>query len=98
MDRLAEHCRRIGALGGSVRSEKKAHAARMNAKKPRPRKPKVDDRTEDTAALMLSQIAEFVSPFAEKDEDTTLKCVLRVLDEYYRLKAAEVQWYLEKKL
>jgi hypothetical protein len=33
---LAEHCRRIAKLGGSVKSEKKAAAARANASKPRP--------------------------------------------------------------
>jgi hypothetical protein len=33
---LAEHCRRIAKLGGSVKSEKKTAAARANACKPRP--------------------------------------------------------------
>jgi hypothetical protein len=33
---LREHCREIGKLGGSVKSEKKAAAARANASKPRP--------------------------------------------------------------
>ena len=34
---LREHCRAIGKLGGAVRSEKKAQAARENASKPRPK-------------------------------------------------------------
>jgi hypothetical protein len=34
---LREHCREIGALGGAAKSEKKAEAARRNAKKPRPK-------------------------------------------------------------
>jgi hypothetical protein len=36
-DRLTLHCRRIAALGGSAKSEKKATAARANARKPRPK-------------------------------------------------------------
>ena len=42
-DRLTLHCRRIGALGGAVRSEKKAAAARLNAQKPRPKARKIKD-------------------------------------------------------
>jgi hypothetical protein len=34
---LQEHCRRIAALGGAKKSEKKAQAARENARKPRPK-------------------------------------------------------------
>jgi len=34
---LREHCREIAKLGGSVKSEKKAQAARENARKPRPK-------------------------------------------------------------
>jgi hypothetical protein len=34
---LREHCREIGKLGGAVKSEKKAEAARWNACKPRPK-------------------------------------------------------------
>ena len=34
---LAEHCRRIASLGGKARSERKAAAARENAKRPRPK-------------------------------------------------------------
>jgi hypothetical protein len=34
---LAEHCQRIAKLGGAVKSEKKAQAARENARKPRPK-------------------------------------------------------------
>jgi hypothetical protein len=34
---LREHCREIGRLGGSAKSEKKAEAARRNASKPRPK-------------------------------------------------------------
>jgi hypothetical protein len=33
---LKEHCARIAKLGGAARSEKKAQAARLNARKPRP--------------------------------------------------------------
>jgi len=36
----------MGKKGGSARSEKKAAAARLNAKKPRPRKPKPDTNAE----------------------------------------------------
>jgi hypothetical protein len=45
-DRLTLHCRRIAALGGSARSEKKAAAARENARKPRPKARKVNDLSE----------------------------------------------------
>jgi hypothetical protein len=34
---LREHCARIAKLGGAVKSEKKAEAARQNASKPRPK-------------------------------------------------------------
>jgi hypothetical protein len=34
---LREHCREIGRLGGSAKSEKKAEAARRNASLPRPK-------------------------------------------------------------
>jgi hypothetical protein len=34
---LREHCREMGKLGGAVKSEKKAEAARRNACKPRPK-------------------------------------------------------------
>jgi hypothetical protein len=34
---LREHCREIGKLGGAAKSEKKAEAARQNAKRPRPK-------------------------------------------------------------
>jgi len=34
---LREHCREIGRLGGAVKSEKKAEAARRNACQPRPK-------------------------------------------------------------
>ena len=34
---LREHCREIGKLGGAIKSEKKAQAARANARKPRPK-------------------------------------------------------------
>lgn len=34
---LREHCARIAKLGGAVSSEKKAAAARANARKPRPK-------------------------------------------------------------
>jgi hypothetical protein len=34
---LREHCREIGKLGGAVKSQKKAEAARRNASKPRPK-------------------------------------------------------------
>jgi len=34
---LREHCREIGKLGGAAKSEKKAQAARENARKPRPK-------------------------------------------------------------
>jgi len=32
---LRDHCKRIAAIGGAVKSEKKAQAARANARKPR---------------------------------------------------------------
>jgi hypothetical protein len=34
---LREHCREIGKMGGAVKSEKKAEAARRNASRPRPK-------------------------------------------------------------
>jgi hypothetical protein len=34
---LREHCREIGKLGGAAKSQKKAAAARENARKPRPK-------------------------------------------------------------
>jgi hypothetical protein len=34
---LREHCSEMGKRGGSVKSEKKAQAARQNASKPRPK-------------------------------------------------------------
>jgi hypothetical protein len=34
---LKEHCAQIAKLGGAAKSEKKAEAARMNARKPRPK-------------------------------------------------------------
>lgn len=34
---LREHCARIAKLGGASKSEKKAAAARANARKPRPK-------------------------------------------------------------
>ena len=34
---LREHCARIARLGGAAKSEKKAAAARANARKPRPK-------------------------------------------------------------
>jgi hypothetical protein len=34
---LREHCREIAKLGGAAKSEKKAEAARENAKRPRPK-------------------------------------------------------------
>jgi len=34
---LREHCREIGKLGGAAKSEKKAAAARANARKTRPK-------------------------------------------------------------
>jgi hypothetical protein len=34
---LREHCQKIAALGGAAKSEKKAQAARENARKPRPK-------------------------------------------------------------
>lgn len=36
METRADVCRRIASLGGSAKSEKKAQAARENARKPRP--------------------------------------------------------------
>jgi hypothetical protein len=34
---LREHCREIAKLGGAAKSQKKAEAARENAKRPRPK-------------------------------------------------------------
>ena len=34
---LREHCARIAKVGGAAKSEKKAQAARENARKPRPK-------------------------------------------------------------
>jgi hypothetical protein len=45
---------------------------------------------------MLSQICVFVEDFSRSDEDTTLICVLNLLEEYYELKADEVRMYVRK--
>lgn len=49
----------------------------------------------DSHSTMLSQICAFVEDFARSDEDTTLVCVLNLLEEYYELKADEVRMYVK---
>ena len=50
----------------------------------------------ESHSLMLSQICVFVEDFSRSDEDTTLICVLNLLEEYYELKADEVRMYVRK--
>lgn len=58
-------------------------------------KPK-EATSSDSHSTMLSQICAFVEDFARTDEDTTLICVLNLLEEYYELKADEVRMYIRK--
>ena len=44
---------------------------------------------------MLARIAVWVEDFAKSPEDTTSICVLRLLAEYYQLKADQI-WYAIK--
>ena len=92
---LKHHCNKIASKGGSVRSERKTIAARLNARKPRPKARKENkmpvEVTDTTHSTMLSQIASFVEEFAKTTEDTTLQCVLNLLEEYYLLKAESIR-------
>ena len=44
---------------------------------------------------MLGRIAGFVGDFAKNEEDTTILCVLRVLQEYHYAKANSLQEYID---
>lgn len=44
---------------------------------------------------MLGRIAGFVGDFAENEEDTTILCVLRLLQEYHYAKAQSLQEYID---
>ena len=44
---------------------------------------------------MLGRIAGFVGDFAENEEDTTILCVLRLLQEYHYSKANSLQEYID---
>jgi hypothetical protein len=98
---LTDHCKRIAVVGGSAKSKKKTEAARRNARKPRPnarkenRKPQ-ESMSNDSHSAMLSQIAAFVEDFSRSEEDTTLICVLNLLEEYYEMKADEIRMYVRK--
>lgn len=52
--------------------------------------------TTDLHSRMLSQIAAFVEDFSRTEEDSTLMCVLNLLEEYYELKADEIRMYIRK--
>lgn len=96
---LTDHCKKIAVIGGRAKSKRKTEAARRNARKPRPnarkenRKPK-ESMSNDSHTRMLSQIAAFVEDFSRTEEDTTLICVLNLLEEYYELKADEIRMYV----
>ena len=45
---------------------------------------------------MLGRIAGFVGEFAKNEEDSTLLCVLRALQENYYYKADEIGYYIRK--
>lgn len=45
---------------------------------------------------MLGRITGFVEDYAKSEEDTTLLCVLRVLQENYYYKADEIGYYIRK--
>jgi hypothetical protein len=44
---------------------------------------------------MLGRIAGFVGDFAENEEDTTILCVLRLLQDYHYTKANSLQEYID---
>ena len=44
---------------------------------------------------MLGRIAGFVGEFAKNEEDTTILCVLRLLQEYHYSKANSLQEYID---
>ena len=44
---------------------------------------------------MLGRIAGFVGDFAKNEEDTTILCVLRLLQEYHYAKAQSLQEYID---
>jgi len=44
---------------------------------------------------MLGRIAGFVGDFAENEEDTTILCVLRLLQDYHYTKAQSLQEYID---
>lgn len=44
---------------------------------------------------MLGRIAGFVGDFAKNEEDTTILCVLRLLQEYHYTKAQSLQEYID---
>jgi len=45
---------------------------------------------------MLGRITGFVEDYAKSEEDSTLLCVLRVLQENYYYKADEMGYYIRK--
>lgn len=44
---------------------------------------------------MLGRIAGFVGDFAKNEEDTTILCVLRLLQDYHYAKANSLQEYID---
>ena len=44
---------------------------------------------------MLGRIAGFVGEFAKNEEDTTILCVLRLLQDYHYTKAQSLQEYID---
>jgi hypothetical protein len=44
---------------------------------------------------MLGRIAGFVGEFAKNEEDTTILCVLRLLQDYHYTKANSLQEYID---
>ena len=51
---------------------------------------------EESCRLMLGKICMWVDDFAKDPDDTTYLCVLRLLADYRRLQAQEVEEAIEK--
>lgn len=52
----------------------------------------------ESHSRMLGRIAAFVEDFSKNEEDTTLLCVLRLLQEYHYAKAESLQPYIDREL
>jgi len=59
---------------------------------------KEEIETLESHSRMLGRIASLVEDFAKNEEDTTLLCVLRLLQEYHYTKAESLQSYIDREL